>query len=283
MPMPVTCTCGAHFEIAETLMGQEVGCPECRQPVRASPFRKSIPTSGFALASTMLALLLAFTGVGTVVAVLLGIVGLISIARNPGKVAGTGYAVFGIVAGLGFTGLFLFIIVGGDPALNRLSARLRGQDIDWDGPIEVTGPRRDYAITRPSASWGKVKSSAGISSLVPDHELMLANVSKRAYITVENAFLSDSLDQFARTRYSDYSTGRLIKSKHLGTSRGMESMELLVDNWTDDGQCQQLIRLNRPVDSDRVYVVTGWTRLRSFPRMEGEIRRGVESFRLLPR
>src|SRR5262245_57704151 len=109
MALSLSCACGARFEVEETLAGQAVTCPDCREPVQAPQAGGGAArTSGFAVASTVLALVGAFTLIGTVAAVVLGLVALVSVARNPGRVAGAGYAVFGIVAGVVFTALTLF-------------------------------------------------------------------------------------------------------------------------------------------------------------------------------
>jgi len=66
------------------------------------------------LASVLLGVTLAFTVVGTILAVILGCVGLVSIARNRDRVTGAGYAVFGIVWGLVFTAVTLLALTRGE-------------------------------------------------------------------------------------------------------------------------------------------------------------------------
>src|SRR5712692_2396843 len=104
MRLPQSCPCGARFEVEEkspSSAGQTVHCPQCQRPVRAGrPAEvwglsraaqhggnrlKSVPrlrTSGFALASVILGVMLTFTVVGTVLAVILGLVALVHIARH---------------------------------------------------------------------------------------------------------------------------------------------------------------------------------------------------------
>ena len=111
MSLSLTCSCGARFEVAETLAGQSIACPACQQSLKVPALGKvRLRTSGFALASVVLALIGMFTIVLTAVAVVLGFVGLISISRNRGQFTGAGYAVFGITVGLIFTGLTLFAV-----------------------------------------------------------------------------------------------------------------------------------------------------------------------------
>ena len=59
------------------------------------PERLPLRTSGYALASVILALVGAFTLIGSAVAVVFGVCGLISISRNRGRLTGSAYAVFG--------------------------------------------------------------------------------------------------------------------------------------------------------------------------------------------
>ena len=100
----LTCACGARFEVDDSLAGQEVLCPECQQPVRATDAgRPPRVTSAWALASVLLALLGAFTVVGTIIAVVLGLIALVSIRRQRDRVTGSGFAVFGVCLGLLFT------------------------------------------------------------------------------------------------------------------------------------------------------------------------------------
>src|SRR5215467_1244077 len=107
----ITCACGARFEVDDTLAGQEVLCPECQRSLKAPALdRPPRVTSGWALASVVLALVGAFTVFGSLLAVLLGVIALVSIARNRRQIAGAGFAIFGICLGVAFTGLTLFAL-----------------------------------------------------------------------------------------------------------------------------------------------------------------------------
>jgi hypothetical protein len=95
--------------VEESLAGETINCPDCDKALQV-PAADQVPlrTSGFAVASVLLALVGAFTILGTLVAIALGGIALANIARSPGRVSGKGYAVFGIVMGVLFTGLSLF-------------------------------------------------------------------------------------------------------------------------------------------------------------------------------
>src|SRR5579872_7129048 len=108
MPLSLICACGARIELEDTLAGQEIACPECQQPLKApagAAHSQPVRTSGFALASLVLAVAGAFTIVGTLAAIVLGVVAVISIMRQRDRLAGLGYAIAGIVIGLIFTPL----------------------------------------------------------------------------------------------------------------------------------------------------------------------------------
>src|SRR6516164_3561812 len=104
MALSLSCSCGARFEVDETFAGQVVGCPECHRSLKTPALVQGpLYTNGFAVASAVLALVGAFTIVLTAVAVMLGSVALVDIARNRGRSAGFGYALFGVLCGLVFT------------------------------------------------------------------------------------------------------------------------------------------------------------------------------------
>src|SRR5262245_30616347 len=105
MPMAIllTCDCGARFEVEELLAGQEVSCPECQHALQV-PARPTPPrTNLLALASVVLCLLGAFTILGTLAAAVLGVLAIVQINRDREHLTGTGFALFGIIGGLGFT------------------------------------------------------------------------------------------------------------------------------------------------------------------------------------
>src|SRR5262249_51746768 len=155
MALSVSCACGAAFEVADTFAGQLVTCPDCHQALRVASLARGPPrTSGYAVASVVLALVGAFTIVFTLLAVLFGVAGLMSIARHRDRVVGAGYATFGIVAGLLFTGLTLFAFSRGEVfgVGDQVRERLWGGDIIRGGPREAVRGKDGFAITRPAAT-----------------------------------------------------------------------------------------------------------------------------------
>src|SRR5262249_15018942 len=111
MTISLTCTCGARLEIDETFAGQTVHCPDCQRPLTTPrPERAGALTSGVALTSLVLALVGAFTLLGTLLAVVFGALALRDIARRPDQVTGKGYAVAGIALGVFLTALTGFAL-----------------------------------------------------------------------------------------------------------------------------------------------------------------------------
>src|SRR5205807_497511 len=153
MALFLTCSCGTRFEVEDTFAGQAVSCPECQGAVKAPlPERVPLRTSGYALASVILALVGAFTLVGSAVAVLLGVCGLVSISRNRGRLTGSAYAVFGIVAGVAFTSLTLFAYTAAEVfgVTDQVRERMVRGGVNRSGPREVVELDQGFAITRPS-------------------------------------------------------------------------------------------------------------------------------------
>ena len=187
----LTCACGARFEVDDTLAGQEVLCPECQQPIKAPALdRPPQVTSGWALASVVLALVGAFTVLGTVLAAVLGFYALLHIARNRQRVSGAGLAVFGICLGVLFTGLTVFALTTSDlfGLESLVRERTLSQQVDTSGPLEVVRGLKGFAITRPTEKWGQVlgnqSGDQAVSGLQTNRDLLLMQVPRYAFIDV---------------------------------------------------------------------------------------------------
>src|SRR5262249_24497163 len=93
---------------------------------------------------------------GTLLAVLLGLLALVSVARQRERFAGIGYAIFGIVWGIVFTGLSVFAYSRGELfGLNNVvrKAALSGQ-LHYEGPLEVGRRDEGFAITGQTEKGG---------------------------------------------------------------------------------------------------------------------------------
>jgi hypothetical protein len=209
MSLSLICACGARIDLDDTLAGQDITCPECQQPLKAPASAESQPvrTSAFALASFILSIVGAFTLVGSMAAVVLGMIALIMILRDRERIAGFGFALAGIAIGFfatALTGLGLYADLGFSAMLHE---RNMAEFIDTTGPLEVAG--RGWTITRPTEKWGVAKN-AQINDPVADLFLQknsadLVLVQPRQYAFVDIALQTgdkagmptkDFLDQY---------------------------------------------------------------------------------------
>ena len=306
----ITCACGARFEVDDTLAGQDVLCPDCQQPLKAPAVdRPPQLTSGWALASVILALVGAFTVFGSLVAVLLGIIALVSISRHRQQVSGTGFAIFGICLGILFTGLTLFALNTADVfgLETWLRERTLSKQIDTSGPLEIVVGAKGFAITRPTEKWGQVRGNQSedpvVAFLQRDRDLLLMQVTAHAFIDVRRmpAVAGRTLDQCQtevlaefenNVRHSHFdeeeedfahdNRARLVASRQLGVKDGAEVRELEVDARCARQAWHFLIRLYRRGNGP-VYVVRAYTPKRNLSRIQGELTTALESFRLLAR
>jgi hypothetical protein len=301
MALSLSCSCGAHFDVEDTFAGQSVSCPECQASIQAAAQpRGPVRTSGWAVASVVLALVLACTGIGTVAAVLLGVIALVQIARNRGRLAGTGFALFGIAAGLAFSGVFLLIVLRGELfGVTTVREYVLGKEVDHGGPLEVVRKNEGFAITRPSQRWG-IARSRGKSKTAESEAFMLADLTRDAYIDVSfdqalGRTLEAYRDDVLAPSYRD-SSGIENGRREFGTRRsnlqvrqrsrgspgpGLEAVDLLLDVRVEGQRATFLIRVVRETGSDQLFVIRGWTTSRRFASLEPEIRQALDSFRVL--
>ncbi len=191
MSLSLTCDCGARFEVEDTLAGQTVACPECQAPIKAPVGqRPPLRTSTFALASTICALVGAFTVIGTLAAVVLGIVALVGIVRQRDRLAGLGFAAFGIVAGILFTGVTVFAFTKAE--VFGMSNWARAQSlqplVDETAQAQALVTRPAFAITRPSETWEVLTGLPGdplVRALDDKSDLVMVDMRNYAFIDVK--------------------------------------------------------------------------------------------------
>src|SRR5262245_54720515 len=112
MTLAINCTCGAHLELDDRFAGQTIQCPDCQKVLQAPPLTSPLMrTSGLALASLILALVGAFTVIGTLAAVVVGVLALRQIAKRPEQLRGRRFALAGIGAGAFLTAVSLFAYI----------------------------------------------------------------------------------------------------------------------------------------------------------------------------
>jgi hypothetical protein len=301
MPLPITCACGAQFDAEEALAGQATRCPECQQPVTV-PAVDRLPrrTSLLALFSAILALVGAFTVVGTVLAAMLGLAGIIHVARNRDRVAGAGLATFGLVAGVVLTGLTIFALstnelfgLGSPTHMGQLN-----DDVDATGPLEVRVTDKGFALTRPSAHWGRARLNAVsdpiASQLLDDPDLLLVHSARYLFVEARVADVDTNIDRCCeevlaalQASHSAFPMSRLRNvrltvrdTKELPAAGWAERRELLVDIRCGSQAWTMLLRLQKTAKGD-VYVTRAYTQRRRFLAAEAELRQVLDSFRLL--
>lgn len=304
MGLSLTCACGARFEVEDTFAGQAIPCPDCQQPLAVPvPSREPVRTSGYALASVLSALVFAFTGIGTLLAILLGLMALGQIRRHRGQVAGKGYALFGIIAGTVFTALFALAVIKAEffAVGDQLREQFLSAKVDRSGPLEVKRLQDGYAITRPSPKWGIARDDLA-DELLPEGGLTLLNVGRDACITVTTDWRGNrSLEQYRDDLLNEYRTQqtplsglngerfgvsdlKIRQTRRLPVTRGLEGVEVLFDVRISNLSFTFLTRIVKTTGNrdDKVYIIRGWTQAWRFAPMEEEVRRGLDSFRLLP-
>jgi len=294
MSLPLSCACGARFEVEEAFSGQSVACPECQQSIKVPLAGKArLRTSGYALASVVLALVGMFTIVLSAIAVVLGFIGLTSIARHRDQVTGTGYAVFGILLGVIFTGVTLFGITR-EEIFDQFREKVRANEADYSGAMEIVRPQEGFAITRPSPRWGVWRDAN------EDQGLVLVNVGKDAYVQVLGQFarpdetIDGCMDDFiARLREpnaiapnhkkmaGETTAVHVHESKRLPDVDGMQALEVRVDLRQAGIPLTYVIQVRKRVGRTRAYVLSCWAHRRRFARAQPEMRQAIASFRLL--
>jgi hypothetical protein len=311
MPLSLTCACGARFELDETLAGQNVICPECQQALRAPALaRPPLRTSHWALASVVLALTGAFTVIGTVAAVVCGVVALVRIQRQRDRLAGAGLAAFGLGAGVVFTALTLFALsrdelfgLGGE-----LRERMLAEHLDFTGDLKEEPTNKGFAITRPSRRWGRAidhLEDPALDALTGSFDLLLVQAARYAFVDVRgeptnlpnlddcrnyvlDVLRSGPVNNLGHPPPRDVPLMRVSNVQERPGSRhnlpdfaDAEAQEFQVDLLCGGRPWTMLIRIYRTVDG-RLLVVRGFTPRRRFDAVEPELRQALDSFKVLP-
>lgn len=301
MSLSLTCTCGTRFEVEDTLAGQEVGCPECQQPLRVpSPSRVRVRTCDGAIVSAVLALVGSFTIIGTVLAVLIGLVAVVRIGKHRDRLAGTGYAVFGIVWGLALTALSLFAYSTGElfGVTDQIRKHQYAGELDDPAELTLTRPNDGFAISRPNHSWRLARPA--LQDRLDNHSsMLLLHPGKDVFVDVQidrawglnlEGYLQRVIQSYQespqgnphanRRTLREVSGFKLLEKRMLPAEPGLELAELKVELRVYNQPIVFLIRVVKE-DNGRVFQVRGWAMRRRFAREESELRVILESFRSL--
>jgi hypothetical protein len=310
MALALTCACGARFELEDTLAGQEVTCPECQQPLQA-PASPRLPrrTSLYALASALLALMGAFTVIGTLIAILLGILAMLDIARHRDRVAGAGLALFGIGAGAVFTVLALLAFSTGE--LFGLGGKMHefqlADQIDRGGPLEIVRADKGFIITRPSARWGVAIDNQLeeqlLEALQKDRDLILVQPAQYACIDVrveswakvfslqelQTHLLTDLQAPPGNQPLGEDNLQRFFRVTQVQVPQAVHELpetdkakggEMIVDLRCGNQPWRMIYRFYK-TPAGKLFVLRGYAQKRRFPAVQPEITQALDSFHLL--
>jgi hypothetical protein len=313
----LTCDCGACFEVRDAQPGQPVSCPECHHPVKVSA-RVALPprTSGLALASLTLALVGAFTIVGTLAAILVGLLAFVHVLHQPDRFKGLGLASAGIALGALFTALTVgFVWSGGLGLAGKMREVSMASLLDPNANPNDDLKYRDCSLTLPSDEWRKVRQNRSDDPAVyefqRDRDLVLLNPRRHAYLDVhiDNKFSNENeLANYKRHLLDDLRPARAARGEDLPLDEGhqapaptvlstrgipspqfaLQGQEFLIDV-RGGGQTWRYVvwvyRRNGPerLDPKRpvpVYVVRGYTPARYWEQNKDELYAALESFRV---
>jgi hypothetical protein len=310
MTISLTCACGARLEIDETFAGQTVNCPDCQRPIKTPRAeRPGLQTSGFALVSLVLALVGAFTILGTLLAVVFGALGLRDIARRPEAVTGKGFAVTGIALGLVLTAVTAFALTSaelfGTPTNNLVSRFQWAGKLEYPEGDEVVRRVERFAIKRPEprARWGvkRVEAADQFELQHAPSDLLMVNVDEDAHLLCYaepggRDDLKDCLDKVLedfrkRDRAGIFTAGKptsrsgtltviepAVTLKPLGN---LESRQVVVDKSLAGQRRRFIIRVVKSADDTDMYALIGGAHVGHFDQVKDALTKSMNSLRIL--
>lgn len=290
MPISLICTCGARLEIDDKFAGQTIPCPDCHKPLLAEPAPPAAApptsTSGLAVLSLLLALVGAFTIIGTLAAIVCGAVAYRRVSKRGSTVGGARLAQAGMILGAAFT----VISVGAfaSRSLLGLDGVLRqyvwASKLQFGGPISVgknQGIDNRYAIDRPSAAWGVLSGTA------ENDIVMLVNPREDAHILwlTDTVGLNEDPASLRARAISVFRGSNLVRM--IGRVPDMESdssKERLVDDTrffydTVLGGIPRTFVFRLELRQQYLNVLIGGTRTHNFERLKSQFDGALGSFK----
>jgi hypothetical protein len=297
MSLPLTCACGARLEIDEKFAGQAITCPDCQKalqvPASASQQTGRV-TSGWAITSLVLALVGAFTVVGTLLAIGCGMVALRQIARQPDRLGGRNYARGGILLGSVLTVVSLILYMGAEWV--GLDALLREPEwagrLDYSGPLQLTA--NAFSVTLPSRAWGLLRQAANKNDNADPLEdsRIFVNVRDDAYVLCNYWVLlrpEDNLQDNQKlaldklrqelpklTKKVAVSEPAVESAKVLAAPEGKERTEMVVNVAAGGQRRKFLLRLD--IHRDKLCMIAAGTRVHRYDRLLPQLREIIEGF-----
>lgn len=309
MPFSLNCPCGAHLEVDDVFAGKSVNCPDCSLPLQVpTQHAAHVRTSGLALASLVLALVGAFTIIGTLAAVVLGILALVSMHAKPDRLTGRGYAVSGIALGVLLTAVTLVLFMSSELfGLSRLLTEAQwAAKLDYSGEDEIIRTKEGFAISRPSKSWGvytkrQSDSPGKVDNLSTWDDLLFVWPSQDAHIlcmikpTDERNSIDrcrdDAVEEFKMVDAAGFYGREGLKRKYqkfesrtLEQQPAEDSIEIIetrIDKSLAGQDRTFLMRVIKQRGARSYFILIAGTRSKKFDGLEKELRKGLDSFRVL--
>lgn len=303
MPLSLTCSCGALLEIDDAFVGQTIRCPDCNMPLATAP-RQPEPTqtSGWAVASFLLALIGAFTVVGTLAAIACGSYALARIRSAPSPLGGKRFAQAGIGLGIGFTLITLIALWSAD--FLKLDGLLRTIEsagvIEYasrdEVSIEVSGAfdARSGTIQRPSKAWGRLTYKDPNKEKTDD--LVLVNLWEDAYIVCLSKWIEpgqtlescrqEGLQRFLQSELVTRILGHAAAATPPPTGEerdrtqlpGSEAQEFLFDMRLGGIHWTFVVRVMR--EGTRLTVLAAGTRTSRFSGLRADFIKALDSYKV---
>lgn len=292
MPIPLTCSCGAKLVIDDKFAGQTIACPDCNKPLVAEPpAPQPTRTSGLAVLSLLLALVGAFTIVGTLAAIACGAVAYRQLSRIRGPAGGIRIAQAGMILGAVLT----VVAVAAYATSGLLGLDSLARQYVWAGKLKYPlgsltvnkKARNDdgYSIERPSPLWGVLDSQT--SQQEGDH-LLLVNLRDDAHIFwLSDRVLLDDDAASMRNRARDYFLGSSLL-KFVGRvpenasasykERDVNEHDFLLDI-SIGGISRTFFFYLRPQGQQYVNVLVFGTRAHRFEKLKPIIQPTIENFK----
>lgn len=295
MPISLTCSCGSKLEIDDKFAGQPIPCPDCNKPLLAEPPPPpATSTSGLAILSLVLALIGAFTIVGTLAAMACGAIAHRRLSRKRGPVGGIRIAQAGMILGAVFT----VLAVAAYALHNLIGLDSLARQYVWAGKLEfpasltISKKRfsddRTYVLDRPSHSWGSLKHAGQKQG----EHLLLVNVRDDAqlfWFSEVRMPEDDAADLRSRVRDSFLGSellralGRLPDNASETTKeRDVTEQEFLLD-LTLGGIKRtflfQIIAEGKEKERQYVNVLVGGARVHRFAGLRETLQKAMSSFK----
>jgi hypothetical protein len=160
-----------------------------------------------ALLSIVVALVGAFTIVGSAAAVLVGIASLVQLRQRRGRLIGARLALCAIILGLGCAGLTV-VLFGHEvlPIAAWMRQHTTAAPADSTGSLELITRDSNVILRRPSHTWGRVpgdqSDDSAVGELQQKRELLLSHLREHAFIDVARitglVHLNDMIEPLAK-------------------------------------------------------------------------------------